>query len=104
MLAESLALAFELGYGAGVTGAVANLGVLAEREDDYRRAVRLIAGAARDSWPVVGPWRGAAERTRSLEVSRATLGDDAFAAAWAEGQAMTLEQAVNYALSGTPSP
>ena len=103
-LSESLALAFEIGYGAGVTGAVANLGVLAEREGDYRRAVRLIAGATRDSWIVVGSRGAAAERGRSLEVSRATLGDDAFAAAWTEGQAMTLEQAVNYALSGTPSP
>jgi hypothetical protein len=29
-----------------------------------------------------------------------TLGDTAFAAAWAEGRAMTLEQAIEYALAG----
>ena len=30
--------------------------------------------------------------------ARASLGEQAFARAWAEGQAMTLEQAVEYAL------
>ena len=39
-------------------------------------------------------------RTRAVETAaRAALGEEAFARAWAEGQAMTLEQAVEYALS-----
>ena len=29
---------------------------------------------------------------------RAAIGDDAFAAAWAKGRAMTIEQAIEYAL------
>ena len=33
------------------------------------------------------------------EAARAVLGDDTFARAWAEGQAMSLEEAVGYALS-----
>jgi hypothetical protein len=33
-----------------------------------------------------------------VATARALLGDEAFAAAWAEGQAMTLEQAATYAL------
>jgi hypothetical protein len=31
---------------------------------------------------------------------RAALGEEAFAAAWAAGRAMTLEQAIAYALEG----
>ena len=34
----------------------------------------------------------------SIAAARAALGDDRFAAAWAEGRAMALEQAVAYAL------
>ena len=33
-----------------------------------------------------------------IAMLRTRLGDDAFAAAWAEGRAMTLEQAIAYAL------
>ena len=35
---------------------------------------------------------------------RVALGEAALAAAWAEGQAMTLEQAVAYALEDPPGP
>ena len=40
---------------------------------------------------------------REVTVVRAALSQDAFAAAWAEGRAMTLEQAVAYALDEQPS-
>jgi hypothetical protein len=40
----------------------------------------------------------AAEYERTVAEGRATLGDAAFAAVWAEGRAMALEQAVEYAL------
>src|SRR5207244_11585866 len=36
-----------------------------------------------------------------IGASRTALGEAAFAAAWAQGQAMTLEQAVTYALEAT---
>jgi hypothetical protein len=39
---------------------------------------------------------------RDVAVARAQLGETAFAAAWAEGRAMTLEQAVAYALEEAP--
>ena len=35
-----------------------------------------------------------------VDAARTALGDIAFAAAWAEGRAMTLEQAIEYALAG----
>src|SRR5439155_2132332 len=39
-----------------------------------------------------------AEYDRNLVAAREALGTEAFAAVWAEGRAMTLEQAVAYAL------
>ena len=40
-----------------------------------------------------------ADYDRNVTAARARLGDDAFAAAWTEGEAMALEHAVAYALS-----
>ncbi len=38
------------------------------------------------------------EFAAALASARSSLGEEAFARAWAEGQAMTLDQAVEYAL------
>jgi hypothetical protein len=43
------------------------------------------------------------EYDRTLVAVRAQLSVEAFAAAWAEGQAMTLEQAISYALEASDS-
>lgn len=40
------------------------------------------------------------ERNRNIDAIRTVLDDDEFAAAWAEGHAMTLDQAIAYALEG----
>jgi hypothetical protein len=39
-----------------------------------------------------------AERAKAVAAARAALGEEAFAGAWAEGQAMTVEQAITCAL------
>jgi hypothetical protein len=39
---------------------------------------------------------------RGVAATHALLNDEAFAAAWASGRAMTLEQAVTYALETNP--
>lgn len=82
------------------------LHVLASLEADdgqLARAVRLAAAAAKlgevlgsRPWPVT-----LRERDAWLGPARGALGDEAFARAWAEGQAMTREQAVAYALEGS---
>jgi hypothetical protein len=46
-------------------------------------------------------WHAAVDQ--DVASTRASLGHEAFAAAWAEGRAMTLEQAVAYALEERPN-
>ena len=43
-----------------------------------------------------------AERANILTAVRAALGEEAFAAAWAAGQAMTVEEAMAYAIEIHP--
>ncbi|HEX5415351.1 MAG TPA: hypothetical protein VFZ25_06780 [Chloroflexota bacterium] len=97
---ESLVLARDTGLSNGISATLINLGVLAYRTGDHRRAIRLIAAAARDSLPV--PYRRGQgkERESTLASCLGALGEEGFAAAWAEGQAMTLARCVAYALEG----
>jgi hypothetical protein len=80
------------------------LGVLAIDQGAHRRGVRLL-GAGAVANPLFGtihePDLRLGART-GLADARAILGNEPFAAAWAEGQAMSLEQAVAYALSEDP--
>jgi hypothetical protein len=80
-------------YREGLAGAAAGRG-------HYERAARLI-GAAEASREALGRDRSAFEQSahdRRVASTLAGLGGTAFAAAWAEGRAMTLEQAIEYAL------
>jgi hypothetical protein len=43
-----------------------------------------------------------AEIAEHMNATRTLLGDTAFGAAWAEGRAMVLEQAIEYALAVEP--
>lgn len=64
-------------------------------------AVTLLA-AAQALREVLGLQRASCERAdyeRELTASRAALGEEAFGASWTQGQAMTLEQAIEYALA-----
>jgi predicted ATPase len=69
------------------------------------RATRLF-GAAEALLKAAGGGLAAAdqaERDRYLALAREQLDEAASAAAWAEGRAMTMEQAVAYALEGAPT-
>ena len=70
------------------------------RAGSHQRGVRLFGAMdaeSRDNGAAFQPFfRGAYDG--AIAAARAALGDEAFARAWAEGQAMTLEQAVEYAL------
>jgi non-specific serine/threonine protein kinase len=96
---QSLMVYRDLGDQAGMSAAVGFLGVLAISRDAYRTAVRLLGA--------VGPGPALSLRLspddrrayeESIVAAQAAMGGDVFAAAWAEGQAMTLDQAVTHAL------
>jgi non-specific serine/threonine protein kinase len=73
--------------------------VLAGCEQQAERAIRLL-GAAEAFCETIGAIAPVADHTdyeRTMTTGRAALGDAAFAAVWAEGRALSLEDAVEYA-------
>ena len=73
-------------------------GVLAVAKGSFVRGARLLGAADRHgSWIQYFPsYR--ADHSAALAAAQQALGEDAFDRAWAEGQAMSLEQAVEYSL------
>jgi hypothetical protein len=70
-----------------------------------QRAARLF-GAAEGLFEATGGGLAAADQAeydRYLALTRDQVEESALAAAWAEGRAMTMEQAIAYALEGAPT-
>jgi DNA-binding SARP family transcriptional activator len=100
IIRESLALCRDLGEKWFTSMCLEDLAGIACRQGDCERAVRLL-GAAEALREAIGAalrplYRDGYERT--VAMARAGLDAPAFAAAWAAGRAMTLDQAVAYAL------
>jgi tetratricopeptide (TPR) repeat protein len=80
-----------------------NVGVLAIESGRPRRGVRLLGASERIGYSVWLQMR-LNDDHQAIQASKATartmLGDREFETAWAEGQAMTPDQAVTYALEG----
>jgi non-specific serine/threonine protein kinase len=102
--AEALLLAREMGDQVSSAAALLRLASLAAAEAHAERAVRLAGAAAalRETSGLPVPGSDQSEQERQVEQARRALGEAAATAAWAEGQTMTLEEAVAYALEGTP--
>jgi predicted ATPase/DNA-binding SARP family transcriptional activator len=99
-LVESLALCRETGRYGLTIHTLDSAGHLAQRQENSALAVRLL-GATAALREAIGEALHTVERAEyegSLAAARTALGEEAFAAAWSEGQAMTLEQAIAYAL------
>jgi predicted ATPase/class 3 adenylate cyclase len=97
---EGLALHHERGDQVSTAEYVCWLGLVAIDQGNLARGVRLLGAGAvvnRLFGTIHEPDLRLGART-GLAGARAVLGEGPFAAAWAEGQAMTLEQAVAYAL------
>ena len=96
--AESLTLCKELGNQRPVADSLEGLAAVAGGQRLPERACRLFGAAAAlretGGWPLAPVYQN--EYERQVAAVRATLGEEAFAAAWAEGQAMTPEEAVAY--------
>jgi non-specific serine/threonine protein kinase len=97
---EELVVARELGHKIAIQATVDAIGQLAAAERQPARAARLMgaAEAMRDALHVPVPYSWRADHDRAVNTARVALGEDAFAAAWAEGRAMPLDQAVVHAL------
>ncbi len=96
---ESLTINRELGDAWGLAYLLEDTGALAAREGHAARAYRLV-GAAAALRETIGAPRSASEQTqleRNLEPARQVLGEADQAQAQAEGHAMSMEQAFEYA-------
>jgi predicted ATPase/DNA-binding CsgD family transcriptional regulator len=100
---ESLLLCRELEYRQGIAGCLEGL-AQAEAGQRPERAARLL-GAAQALRKRINAPLSASERAdhdRTVEMVRGALGEKAFAAEWARGQAVTLEEALALALERMP--
>jgi len=100
---ESLTLCAAVSYARVVAQCLEGVAAVAAARGRPERATRLAGAAAalrqRDGMPPDPDGRVDDERT--VFAARVALGDDAFAAVWAEGQALSPEQAVAEAYGNT---
>ncbi|HUG16779.1 MAG TPA: LuxR C-terminal-related transcriptional regulator, partial [Thermomicrobiales bacterium] len=98
---ESLELYRDIGFTWGVARAIGKLAILAQHNRDAPRAARLFGCSDALHRRLASPMSRVQRQDHEpvIEATRAMLGDVAFDAAWAEGAAMSLEQAVAYALA-----
>ncbi len=94
----------EIGDRLGVTLGLAGLEGVAGWQAHPRRAARLLgaADALRAEMGATLDRDNLAEYDRMVAAARRQLGARDWAAAWAEGRAMAVEQAVAYALAEDP--
>ncbi len=97
---ESLVLRQEAGEKEGIAAALEELARVAAIRGQIRSAAQLFgaAEALRTAMGTPLPLSERASHEHAVKAVRANLDETAFAQAWAEGQAMTLEQAMTAAL------
>ncbi|MGH2601604.1 MAG: ATP-binding protein, partial [Dehalococcoidia bacterium] len=89
----------------GVASSLQGMASVAAADGEAARAATLCgaADALRTALGVQLPAASRAKFDEALAVARAALGEDEFTAAWAAGQALSLEEAVAEALSDVTS-
>jgi len=104
LLSESLALYREQGHQRGISGVLLMLGEVAGDAGEPARAARLwgTAQLLREMTGLELPPAGQADYDRNVAAAKAQLDEVAFDRAWEEGRAMTVEEAVEYALGEMP--
>ena len=100
---ESLAIRREIADRVGLAWSLEAMAGLAGDREDLARAARALgaAQALRDAIGAPLPPCARADHARDLGRLREALGEEAFAAAWSQGRALTLEEAV---LDARPRP
>ncbi|RIK44547.1 MAG: hypothetical protein DCC55_01935 [Chloroflexi bacterium] len=108
LYAECLALDREVGDKMRIALVLHHLGTVAQVRNRYDDAARLFAAAAAlravASGATLDTLTNPADYERDIAAVRVRLGEETFAARWAEGQALTLEQAIEYALAASDAP
>ncbi len=101
---ESLKLFQEWESMSGIGACLAGLARVANSHGQALRAARLLGAVEAICGAIGGIFVPiyAAEYDRTEAATRAALDEQAFAAAWGEGRAMTLEQVIAYALEDVP--
>ena len=100
---EALQLFIEAKDVSGITLQLDNLSVIVRHEGDPVRATRLAAAAVAQG-TLTGTGLGALLSQREGRTGREELSDTDAATAWAEGQALTLDEATAYALDPADLP
>jgi hypothetical protein len=97
---ESLTVSQEIGHKFTVVYCLAELGGLARANGTPEAAARLL-GASETFFEAIGQLYppDQADFDRDVAATRAQLGEEAFARTWAEGQTLTLDQAIANARS-----
>jgi predicted ATPase/DNA-binding SARP family transcriptional activator len=100
---ECLTLNWKLGDKRNTASVLECCAVLAHRQQQPERATRVrgAAGAHPESTGLPVPPNAREEQEHDMASLRETLGEGAFGAIWAQGQAMSREQAVAYALENS---
>jgi len=104
-LGESLEVRREIGDKGGCAWCLERLAETAAKQGDPEKAVRLLSAAAAlriSIGSIVDPADQEEYQTQRAAL-RAELGEERFSAIWNEGRALTLEQAVAYALEDQSS-
>jgi non-specific serine/threonine protein kinase len=98
---ESLAHFQKLGVKQGILFNLRGMAALEVALGNYERALRIgaVSEHFRESVGFVFPPNEQAEFEQDLTETRAALGEEAFSKVWQEQQALTIEQAIEYALS-----
>jgi predicted ATPase/class 3 adenylate cyclase len=97
---QGLALFQELGDKHSIAVSLAGLGGIETEMDQVHKGATLL-GACQVLLEAIGAVMQAEDRIpyeRGIASARSQLGEEAFEKAWAEGRAMTMEQAIAYAL------
>jgi hypothetical protein len=102
---ESLSTVKDLGDRNGLAGMLVELGGLAASEGQAARSARLFGAAAavRAAIGSVMPPILRDQYERDMAAAQAALGEAAFEAAWAAGQALSLDMVVAEALTDQPA-
>ena len=97
---ESLALLKEVGEKASIAFCMEGLAGVALAQGQPERAAKLFGGAEalRKALDTPLPPARLTDYDRDMAEVRAAMGEESFSSVWLEGQAMTLEQALNYAI------